>query len=76
MDIVDLKGTEFAINLIDSGIYTQKQLPCNVTGNDTVTESNAIEEEKEEDKNKNNKKKKKSEFDILIENQTENLKII
>lgn len=39
----------------------QKQLPCNVTCNDTVTESNAIEEEKEkeEDKNKNNKKRKK-----------------
>lgn len=37
----------------------QKQLPCNVTCNDTVMESNAIEEEKEEDKNKNNKKKKK-----------------
>lgn len=35
------------------------------------------EKEKEEDKNKNNnnKKKKKSEFDILIENYTENLKI-
>lgn len=59
----------------------QKQLPCNVTCNDTVTESNAIEEEKEKEedknknKNKNNKKKKKSEFDILIENYTENLKI-
>lgn len=27
----------------------QKQLPCNVTGNDTVTEGNAIEEEREEE---------------------------
>ena len=27
----------------------QKQLPCNVTGNDTVTEGNAIEEETEEE---------------------------
>ena len=27
----------------------QKQLPCNVTGNDTVTEGNAIEEEGEEE---------------------------
>lgn len=27
----------------------QKQLPCNVTGNDTVTEGNATEEEKEEE---------------------------
>ncbi|SCJ50401.1 ORF6C domain-containing protein [uncultured Clostridium sp.] len=26
LDIVDLKGTEFAINLIDSGIYTQNSL--------------------------------------------------
>lgn len=35
----------------------------------------ALEEEKEEDKNKNNKKKKKSEFDIFIEEYTENLKL-
>lgn len=27
----------------------KKQLPCNVTGNDTVTEGNAIEEEREEE---------------------------
>ncbi len=55
----------------------QKQLPCNVTGNDTVTEGNAIEEEREEEKeeDKNNKKKKKSEFDIFIEEYTENLKL-
>ena len=33
------------------------------------------EKEKEEDKNKNNKKKKKSEFDIFIEEYTENLKL-
>lgn len=59
----------------------QKQLPCNVTGNDTVTEGNAIEKEREEEReeekeeDKNNKKKKKSEFDIFIEEYTENLKL-
>lgn len=55
----------------------QKQLPCKVTGNDTVTEGNAIEKEREEEKeeDKNNKKKKKSEFDIFIEEYTENLKL-
>ena len=26
VDIIDIRGTEFAINLIDSGIYTQNSL--------------------------------------------------
>ena len=35
----------------------------------------ALEEEKEKEEDKNNKKKKKSEFDIFIEEHTENLKL-
>lgn len=55
----------------------QKLLSSNVTGNVTVTDSNAIDkEEREEDKDKNIKKeKKKSEFDLIIENYTNDLQL-
>lgn len=56
----------------------QKLIPSNVTSNVTVTESNATdkEEEREEDKerdiDKNIKKKKVTEFDVIIQNYTDN----
>lgn len=58
----------------------QKLLGSNVTGNDTVTDGNGTEreEEKERDKeeDKNIKKeKKKSEFDLIIENYTDDLQL-
>lgn len=68
----------------------QKLLSSNVTGNVTVTDSNAIDKEeerdkereedkdkeREEDKDKNIKKeKKKSEFDLIIENYTNDLQL-
>lgn len=55
----------------------QKFLPSNATCNVTVTESNATdkerEEEREREEDKNIKKeKKKSEFDVIIQNYTDN----
>lgn len=56
----------------------QKFLPSNATCNVTVTESNATdkereeEREREEDKNNIKKEKKKTEFDVIIQNYTDN----
>jgi predicted phage replisome organizer len=48
----------------------QKQIACNVTGNVTVTEGNAIDKDKEEDKerDKDNKKKNKKEEALSLLN--------
>lgn len=59
----------------------QKLIPSNVTGNVTVTESNAIdkeeerEREEERDIDKNIKKKKETEFDVIISNYTSDVDI-
>lgn len=55
----------------------QKFLPSNATCNVTVTESNATDKEREEEREReedNNikKEKKKSEFDVIIQNYTDN----